>query len=352
MWRPDELAGEARRNLGPAHAALTVLMTLVLCGVLLYVLVQGQQALDQEVDRRAAGAFVWTATAADENAPLSGLACTRLGALPGVAAAGGVSAAPIGPLYAFDGSRTPVPAAGLTPGAISVFVPGAAPDETAIGGDLLSLAGAGPGQWLMDDRGIRAARPTLVVSDAPVGLLTSTVTVPVGADSPIISCWLRMEPGAVGAGGDLLSFAFPNGQALIAPFLPESAGVLTPAEQWRAAMAVQPWLVGGVLIAGAIGLTTWTRRTELAVYRTFGTTRAEQMFLTAVEIGLMAIPAAAASLLGAVVVAAARWHGVPPTLVGSAAAQASAALLVGVAAGTALTPLVQRGSLAETLRDR
>jgi len=352
VWRPDQLAGEAYRNLGPAHVVLGLLLALIVAGVAGYVGVQAQQALGQEAELRAAGSLVWVAAASDEGRSLDGTACGRLGAIPGVAAAGGVAASSVGPVYAFSGSRTPVRAVGLTPGALQVFVADAPPATPTLGRDLAALAGVGAGQWLIEDTGERTIHLEAVVDDAPSSLLTSTVTVPVLADTPLDACWIRMKPGAVAAGGDLLSFTYPDGQAVITRFLPEATGVLRPVEQWRAAMAVQPWLVGAAVIAITVVLVNWTRRTEHAVYRTFGTTRPALLLMITVELLLVALPAVAGAAVVASALAAIRWQGLPGAVLEVAVTQALASLLTGLIAGTALTPLLQRSDLAEVLRDR
>lgn len=352
MWRPSSVASEARRNLGPAHVVLGLLLGLIVAGVLGYTILAAQQALGQEAQRRSAGSLVWTATAADQTLPLDGAACTRLGGWDGVAAAGGVAAQSPGPVYAFVPSETQVPVTGLTPGALAVFAPQVSPAVTTLGADLEALGGVGLQQWLVDAAGARTIQPTVRIEDAPVGSLTSTVTTPVPADTPILTCWLRMEPGAYASGEDLLRFAFPGNQAMIAPFLGEVEGVLTPAEQWRSAMALQPWLVGAAVLAIAVLLVGWTRRTEYAVYRTFGTTRGTATAMTAVELVIVAVPATAAAILAVAVAAAARWHGLPSSVLLVGLEQAAAAVLTGLALGIGLTPLLMRSELTQTLRDR
>lgn len=352
MWRLSAVVSEARRNLGPAQVALGLLLGLIVAGVLGYTILAAQQALEQEAERRSAGSLVWMATAADENLPLDGAACSRLGGWPGVAAAGGVAIQSPGPMYAFAASENPVPVTGLTPGALAVWAPSISPDATTLGADLEALGGVGMDQWLVDETGTRTIQPTVRIETAPVSALTSTVTTPVAADTPVIACWLRMEPGAYASGEDLLRFAFPGNQAMVAPFLGQVEGVLTPAEQWRADMALQPWFVGAVVIAAAVLLVGWTRRTEYAVYRTFGTTRGTVTAMTAVELVLIAVPAVAVAVLLVAVAAAARWHGVPAPVLGVGLAQAAAAVLTGLAIGIGLTPLLIRSELSQTLRDR
>ncbi|HLS63891.1 MAG TPA: hypothetical protein VK060_10965 [Ruania sp.] len=349
MWRPDQLLGEALRNLGTAHRILGVVIALVLAGVSGYVILQADRALNQEEQLRAAGSLVWVATATDETVPLSGAACTRAGAWPGVAVAGGLAVRPSGPLYAYHGGLE-LPVQAVTPGAVQVFLPEAPWAMPTVGAELVQTGQVGAGQWLLAADGSRAVRPEYQVEQAPVSVLTSNVTTTVLADTPVSTCWVRMQPGAVSAGGDVLAAAFPGGTATIARFLPEATGVLTPAQQWQAALALQPWLIGGLMITAAVLLVSWSRRSQLAVYRTFGTPRTIVMVMLAAELVLVALPAVAAAVLAATITAAAT--GVPLHVLGIAARHTGAALLIGTAASTLLVATLLRGSLTETLRDR
>lgn len=352
MWRPDELAVEARRNLGPTHAVLGVLSTLVTGAVVALLLIQGSAALDQESARRAAGASVWTATAADPATPLDGAACTRLSGLAGVAVSGGVAAEPPTDLRAFPGG-SPLPVTGLTGGAAQVFVPSAPWAESTVGDELAALGEVGPGSWLVDASGERVVQVTAVLGDAPASSLSSGLTVPVASDAPLAACWVRMVPGAAGLGDDVLTGAYPGGVAAVAPYLREQPGVLTPVERWRSTVGTQPWAVGGAVIAVTALLALWARRAELAVYRAFGTPRGVVVALAAAELVLVLVPATAAGvMLGALAQAVVAGAGASWELAGTAVAQACAAALAGLVLTVLLAPLTVRQGLTDTLRDR
>jgi hypothetical protein len=352
MWRLEELAVEARRNLGPAHAVVAALTVVVLGALTALVLLQGHRALTQEAERRAAGSLVWTATAAELTAPLDGTACSRLLTLSGVAVSGGVTASAPQPLHAFPrGIRLPV--IGLTPGAAQVFAPTAPWAEVTVGADLARLAEVGPGSWLVDETGARVTQVTTMIDRAPIGVLSSSVTVPAPPDAALEACWIRMHPAAVRHGRDILTTAFPDGSASISPFLRDQAGALTPVQLWQQTTGLRPWLVGGAVIASTLTLLLWTRRTQLAVYRTFGTPRSAMLALVALESALVLLPALAGGLLlGALVHTAATRTGATQQLVTTAASQATAAAVLGLLLTLALSPLATRGALSDTLRDR
>ena len=352
MWRPDQLATEARRNLGPAHAVFGCLAAVVIAAAVALILVQGQRALTQETQRRDAGWLVWTATPSDAVASLDGATCARLTALPGVAASGGQTAETPTGLFAFPGAR-PLPVVGLTPGAVQVFSPSTPWATTTIGADLAALGEVGPGSWLVDASGTRVVQVRNLIESAPVGLLSSSVTVLAPADSPLASCWVRMDPSAVDYGRDVLLAAYPGGSANVAPFMREQAGQVTPLQQWQRTVALRPWLVAGCLIAVTAGLLLWSRRTELAIYRAFGTPRLALLALVEAELGLVLLPALAGGiLLGALGFATAARSGAPTSLVATALAQATAASLVGLVLALIPTLLVARGGLTDVLRDR
>lgn len=352
MWRPDELAVEARRNLGPAHAVLGVLAAAVIAAAIALVLLQGHRALAQEAERRAAGSLVWTATASDAVTSLDGTTCARLSTLPGVAAAGGqVSQAPTG-MYAFPGAR-PLPVIGLTPGAVQVFAPTAPWAATTVGADLAALGEIGPGSWLVDSTGARVVQIDTLLGSAPVGALSSAVTIPAAPDAPLDACWLRMQPAAVAYGRDVLLAAYPGGAATITPFVREQAGQITPLQQWERTIALRPWLAAGAVIAVTAGLLLWSRRTELAIYRAFGTPRSALLALVTTELTLVLIPALAGGvLLASVAFAAWTRTGAPGPLIATALAQGVAAALLGLAVALVPAVLVTRGGLTDVLRDR
>jgi hypothetical protein len=351
MWRPDELSAEARRNLGPRHTMIGVLAVLVLSAVLAFVITQAQQALTQEAQRRAGGSLVWT-IAADEGTTLPGTTCTRLGLVPGVAAAGGIAATAPGPFFPYPGAR-PIQVIGASANAVQVFHPTAPPATATLGADLQALGTVGLGSWLLDAEGQRTIHvDALVPASVPIGLLTSAITVPVAPDAPLSQCWLRMEPGALDTGRDIAAFAFTGLPATITAFSPDATDVLGPADQWRAAIALHPWAVGALLLAAVSLLVTWSRRTELAVYRTFGTPTSTLTALVAIELALVLLPAAATAILLTVTTLTVLTGGITTTVLTTALTQTLAATLAGYATALALTPLALHGKVTDHLKDR
>lgn len=352
MWRVDQLLVEARRNLGPAHAVLGVLAVLVAGAVTALVLIQGSAALSQEAERRAAGSLVWSATASDLAGPLDGAACARLAGLPGVAASGGQAVEAPADLHAFRGGM-PLAVAGLTPGAVQVFVPSAPWATATVGTDTVELGEVARGSWLVDGSGARVVQVTDVIAQAPVSALSSGITVPVDPASDLVTCWVRMEPGVAEQGGDVLTAAFPAGRAAVAPFLRDQAGALTPLARWEAVLGLHPWAIGGGVIAVTGLLLLWARRTEIAVYRAFGTSRVVAVASTAIELLLVLLPATVAGVLaGAVACAGVTRAGASAALVATAAGQAVAAVCAGLVLTLVLAPLTTRRGLTDTLRDR
>ncbi|WP_123369992.1 hypothetical protein [Cellulomonas sp. PhB150] len=334
------------------HLVLGLVGSIVAGALIALLLVQGSHAINQESARRAAGSLVWTATATDLATPLDGTTCTRLAVLDGVAAAGGQSSTGLPELSAFPGGQ-PLPLTGLTPGAAQVFAPRAPWAATTVGADLAALNEVGDGSWLIDQEGARAQQVTAVISQAPIGALTSSVVVPIAPDAPLDACWIRMNPAAVAYGHDILATAYPDGVAAVAPFVRQQAGDVPPAQVWKRTVDQQPWLLAAAAVAAAAALALWARRTDLAVYRTFGTPRSAVVMLVVIENTLALAPApAAGTLLGVLAHAMVTGSGALPALVVTAVAQAVAATLTALLIGVGLTIAATRGNVTDILRDR
>lgn len=103
-------------------------------------------------------------------------------------------------------------------------------------------------------------------------------------------------------------------------------------------------------------LSLWSRRAELAVYRTFGSTRCEVAFLVLVELGLVLLPATVAGATVGLGVLAWQSEALPrPATVETLAATGTtlaAGALLGLALGSGSALLVARGNLHEQLKDR
>lgn len=355
-WRAADLAAESMRNLGRSHAVVAALFTVILVALGLLTGGAAHTIVGQEVDRRAEGSLVWivaAATSADApQAELSAATCHNLERLAGVEASGGVLATEKREVSAFLGGP-PLPLLSVTPGGLSVFDPSFDGLDSATMGDGVSHAElAAVGSYLSDASGIPVLRVTAVLDEnVPYSRLASTVQVPVPPVGLVSECWVRMAPAARDKGYDLLTGNFDTTNASVAPFVPDTAGLLEPSEQWRALTAMRPWLAGAILLAAVVAMFLAARRSELAIYRTFGTTPATLMLMLLGELGVVL---AAATACAALTTTAALLASAPasPSIISAAllAILGASALGFGIAAGP--IALAVRPRITDALKDR
>lgn len=355
MWRPSLLVREAYRNLGARHTVLAVALsaTLIVAGVLTSL--QAASALRQQDAHGERGAAVWWVQAGDKE-PVPARLCAVLNGRPGVVGAGALGREQM-QWYPFEGARG-VTADIATPG---IWVAWAAPQlegRTVAGADAVDLGFVSPGGVFIDEAGhihrIEASTPPSVQPDR----LRANVVATRFPDFAMSECWVRMEEGSVAAGRDLIAFAFSGHEIEITPFVADDSIRLSPLEQWRGFAGLFPGAVAGALVGLLVWLSLWSRRTELAVYRTFGTTRGEVAFLVAIELGFVMAPAALIGMAAglATVAFALQQETLPAVgIVEALAASArvvGSATLIGGALGTVSVLAVVRGGLHDHLKDR
>lgn len=350
MWHPAELLQEAQRNLGPRQLIAGVVgVAMALSGALALV-DQAERSIGQERALRQAGSLVWAAEA-PENSVLDGNLCSMLAQQKGIAASGGLTTERPSPMTVFPGGGQ-LPVAYVTSGMPQVFSPMTPPGQPTIGHDLLELENVSIGQSLvLPDGAVAGTLTEPLPAWVPLAALGSGVTLPTVATTPVSTCWIRMEPGAQDYGQDVMEYTFPG--AAVGAFNPRSAELLSPISQWNALIRIHPGLVMGLLLGSVMALLTWSRRAELATYRTFGTTTGQLAAMLAAEYILVLIPTAAVALLLAPPTATLITSAPPSStsstiIVGSILATVASAL----ATACVLAPLVTRGSLTAQLKDR
>lgn len=356
MWHPGLLLREAFRNLGPRHAVLAVVTAamLAMCGVA--TVVSASSVLNQHDGELVRGGTVWWIQADSDGQPVPARLCAQLNGQPGVIGAGAVGQEQR-EWHAFSGARG-VTVDVATPGIWAAWAVAEPPGEVVAGSDLADTGLAAVGTVLYDGEG-NSHRIDARTSDSvkPARLLANVVmTRP--PDFAMSECWVRMDPGAFEAGRDLLDFSFAGHGVAISPFAVDDSALLSPQEQWQRYAGLAPGLVAGVLIGLLVLLTHWGRRPELAVYRTFGSSRAELMFLTMGEVALVLVPSVILACAATVAALAVAVSQLAVPLTGVAATLGAGLLAIGGAAasgwalGVALVPLALRGGLHEQLKDR
>lgn len=350
-WRPRELAHEARVNLGPRHLAFAVVAFAAAVAVGLLTSAQARAALEQDDALRAAGSLVWTAAASDET-PLSAATCEALNREQGVDAAGGIATIRPAPIYPFSGAQ-PVTVEHLTVHALSVWTWRGDTGDVIVGTDLEDTGTVALGSVLMSSAGEELRVDARTPGNLPMSRLRSGLLVPRAGDFGLAECWARMAPGSWDQGRELLAFSFAGTGARVTPFTVLPPGISTPADQWRAFAELHPWSVGGATIGLVALLTAWTRRPELAVYRAFGTRRAEIATMLFLEHTALLVPVAAAATTVSLLATAALGGGaVDPDVVAAVTGSVLAAASLGLALSTSLSLIAVRGTVVDDLKDR
>lgn len=350
-WKFKEILSEAVRNLGPNQIGTGIVATIVLLAFGALTVMQAQAAVVQTVERQEAGGQVWTAFA-NADAPLSGAKCEALNQSRGVLAAGGIVIDESLNISTEYGIRIPLTV--MTPHALWVWDSSVPLNAVIVGSDLEKIGYVSVGTEIVDEEGniaqVSARTSRVVRSD----VFTSKLSIPTFADQDIHQCWIKMEASSNALGGDLLSYTFGQIDGVqIAPFLPETEGIASPSQQWHAFVDVSPWAMVALTIALALTFGMWNRRAELAIYRTFGTSRAALAVLTALEsIGVL-VPAVSVSLLFLL----AGFGGIGGQPVGSDIVQVLVYSLIAAACGglalsIPLGLVVTAGSITTQLKDR
>lgn len=356
MWRPGALAREAFRNLGPRHGVLTLAMGVVLAIVGVATVASASSALGQQAGERNRGADVWWVEADADGEPVPARVCATLNGQPGVVGAGAVGREQV-EWRAFPAARG-VTVDVVTPGVWAAWGAPALTGGAVAGSDLVDIGLVGVGTVLYDDGGSAHRVTARTPESVRPARLRANVSVVRPADFRMGECWVRMDPGALEAGRDLVEFMFEGYGVTITQFAVDDSALLSPREQWLRFAGLAPGLVAGALIGMLLLLTHWGRRAEFAVYRAFGSAIVELMFLVLVELALVLAPAviaAAAASTAALAVAVAQ-AAVPSTGIAEVARAAlsvvASAAVTGWALGVVTLPIALRGGLHEQLKDR
>lgn len=354
MLRPREVVTEAVRNLGPRHWIVFSSIALT-SAILVYITAQvAWAALGAEQARRDAGGLVVVAESAGAG-HLSVQDCERLNGLAGVGAAGGVYAEDP-PVLAALRVRGTAPTLGVTVHAVDVWDESANGVTVVAGDDISDVLGLSAGVTL--HVGATGEVPTLTVGSVlrpgvPVESLRSRVSVVIMNDEPLSTCWVRARPGFESIVQSVTAMELAGKPVVVTRFHPDPPDAPNPAALWESYTAKSPSILGGVAIAlVALGV-SWSRRSEFAVYRTFGVRRHDTAIMVFAETLIIAMPALA---LGAAwgLVAQAMVSGMGMTSdiawVSARFVTASGAIALALAPLGALISM--RGNVLEQLKDR
>jgi hypothetical protein len=354
-WRTRELAREAAAGLRSAPLRTGMLLGLALlvaAATTAAELGRADQVAEAEALRRQRGAYVVVVRGRDPDLPVPAPACAALATEPWVRAAGASRVA--GPVQ-----LTQRPGAGVQVVEVTAAVPAVWSGEpvrtTAAGwlvpAPLAATLGVVPGSLLaaagLDPEPVAATFAPRRHPDAERWLVR--VVPPAGAFD---ECWLDVHPPSLGGALDAIAVAFPGDRYQRSPLLRVERGVsVDPRHDFITRPERHLWLPAGAVLAVLWWLATWSRRSELALYRAVGTSRWAVIALLQIEV----VPLALAMAIGIATGSAAHLV-LGGEITWSAMAVAARTVAAGAAVVWLLAPvagvLVTRRSIAALLKDR
>lgn len=293
MWKLRSLVREGLRNLGPRHLAVGLIAAGLIGSGGSLTAAQAASAVAQEQAIIQAGGTVWWIQSDASGEAIPARVCASLRTSGGVVGAGAVGESP--DLWRVVGLDSPVSVDLGTVGLWGAWGRQDLEGRIVVGSDVAELGQVGVGTVLTNSRGEVTVDARTDMRVRP-SRLRANVIIPNAGDFALSECWVRMEPAAFQSGRDLVVSAFAGYPVKIQAFANQVPAVLSPAQQWNRFASLSLWLYTGLLSGATVWLLAWTRRTELAVYRTFGTTRAELLVLIGTEAMLTLAPATAMAL--------------------------------------------------------
>ncbi len=309
-WRADCLAHEGARNvLRGGFRTLLVLGSIVI-GVSVTVIAVGSQVdgfMVDEASLAGEGGFVLRALPGS-NSPdgIDSARCENLRSQDGVVAAGSVVTSDFIELASFPGTRirkvdvspglSGVFHLGIDPGAMGVFVDSSLREEFGLG------VGSVPG--VVDAPGGEESFPVVGVLTSTQGVeeLRRALVAVVPPEGPGEACFVLARPDRYEAlrDADLVALLpVDNSIALVSEVVPRGSG-FSIGDRYRSRRTRHLWIVFGMMIVAVSELVRRTRRSELALYRSVGTSPVELTWLLIVEnlwLSFLALPVIAGVLV-------------------------------------------------------
>ena len=302
--RLGRLAREALKNLETGRAGTVLLVLAAAAAVAIAATAEARSAESARhdfEDFRARGGYLFAVDPVSEDPagrpqPLSQRACERLNGVPGVTAAGATGT--VTEVEAANLGAT-IEVTGVTPGmyaAIGSVGHGPEPDPAHLLADEIGFERLGLESGRTLGLGGHGRRRVL---EAPLGTVSpGFVGAVIGAEAPIGTgdvCIVALEPNALNLASALRA-AFGRSDTALRRVLPGADLVASPFEEHRSRLSRHAWWAVAVAF-GAIGrFVVWTRRSEVALYRSLGLPPDDIRLMIAIE---MAVGAGAGAVVGA-----------------------------------------------------
>jgi hypothetical protein len=357
-WRLGPVLIEALRGLRAAgtRSVLVAASAFLLVGLLSWSEFTTAQDLVrfEEEFTRAGG---WVAVATNEGVLPSGL-CESLVQRPEVVVSGASATGSLTQVMTSPGTFFQSEVA--TVGAIRLWTDSALPAATLADGLVVGQAAA-------SELGLRAGMFTEPQGGSPmlVAAVIDTAERNPQAQRRLISvaapaglmdkCWVEFSPGTLDAGMALLRSVFddPESEPIVRSWIESDEFTRNTVEEFTHRPQAQAWAPAGALIAILLWVGAWSRRSELGLYRTVGTSRSTLWVLGQAEALVVVLPAATAGILWACVAYGLRWGSPPPWDQAAIALRGAASVaLMAILIGPLAWIVTGRDAIAHQLKDR
>lgn len=354
--RPVELLEEVRANLASQLSRTLLLAAIATALVAAPALLEALWAGDLvAAEREFAQKGGFTGFVRSEGMPAE--RCRTAARQPFVTGAAGIDEVGLTTLATQPSTRYPL--FDLTPGALGVVAPGFDPGQDAAPGVVLgpaaaSESGASAGDLLRVGGDVVPVLAVIPEEALRIETMGRAVLRTSPAPTTVDACYLDLTPAGFQAGlAAVDALVVPTAaDAEVRPYTLRGEFAVPPEKALAGRGHRWAWVVTGLALALAFGLDTWSRRTDLALYRSVGVSPVATVLLVWSERVLLAwlalVAGGSAALLAAVVL---QGSLVPDQALLTLRAGALTAL-VGLIGSAITTSVVASRVSATTLRDR
>lgn len=280
MWRLPVILREISANLIAERWRAVVLIAITSSATFLVVATELSQvriAIATYADLKNAGRYVFVATAESGSSTIDATRCVALGHSAAVVAAGGYTQGervPIAkaPGEVFEGrmmvGQMPIllaPVNPPSPGDIYISEPAAKRVGLPDGGIVVLGDGLGSAQLAVVDMSARVPDPG------------PWVWIPTAPTDNLDQCWVEVIPAADQIGQQWVTTWLTQGRepVIVTRLLREDRLRADPIVVFHRRPTKYAWAAAGIVVGMIFWLITWFRRSEIALYRTVGSSRSQ-----------------------------------------------------------------------------
>ena len=363
MWRLSVVIKEIGANLIAERwraVVIAVITAAATTSVVATELDQVRRAVAADAELKSAGRYVYVAWTEGADTPVNPTRCLALRHNQAVLAAGGythggpvsVAKAP-GELF---GARMMV---GDMPALLAPHNP-PSPGQVYISQTAAARVGLADGRTVLLGGGLGNARVSVVDMSARVPDPGPWVWIPAAPGEKLDECWVEVVPAADQVAQPAITAWLSQGErtVIVTRFLAEDPLRTDPVTVFAARSTRYAWAASGVIVGVVVWLIIWFRRSEMALYRTVGSSRGQTTLIFVLPyMALMVVGTLGGLLLGIYI----HGLGAEPTATSLVAARTSLvaasrqsflALSIGILIALGGTLLTLGGSIAGHIRNR